>query len=467
MRFPEFTDEWIFTNLNAVIADFINGKTPSRNNPDFWNGDIPWVSSGELNYGLINNTNEYITSTGKRDANLRLLNENTFLIAITGLEAECTRGSCGILNIKATTNQSCMALLPDKSQLSNNFLFFWYLKVGKLYGIKYTQGTKQQSYNIDILKKLPITIPSILKEQEKIASFLSSVNKKIELLKDKKNEYVEFKHYLLQNLFPRNDELTPKLRSFEHTFVKVESFDNLLNLTQFLIEIISFSISKEFNNIDFISNYWLCSQSIYLLDYNNQPYCKEEIINNFREYLIQILYRLPFLFDVNFSKELPEDLRGLNHYCLFMMKGMSLWISSKDELDLFKDDVNNENKVYEKQVLVEAINHFNLLVNKLYEVSKNNESYNEIIKLQKDLINFERLFRTEYVSNYGEINQIFEYCYREFQWDILFKLSNNLLDIKKNHQIKERTDNLQYLTIIIAFLTLLTQYWLIGWIYMF
>ena len=101
MRFPEFTDEWIFTNLNAVIADFINGKTPSRNNPDFWNGDIPWVSSGELNYGLINNTNEYITSTGKRDANLRLLNENTFLIAITGLEAEGTRGSCGILNIKA------------------------------------------------------------------------------------------------------------------------------------------------------------------------------------------------------------------------------------------------------------------------------------------------------------------------------------------------------------------------------
>ena len=58
--------------------------------------------------------------------------------------------------------------------------------------------------------------------------------------------------------------------------------------------------------------------------------------------------------------------------------------------------------------------------------------------------------------NYGEINHIFEYCYKECQWDILFKLSNNLLDIKKNHQIKELTDNLQYLTIIIAALTLLT-----------
>lgn len=247
-----------------------------------------------------------------------------------------------------------------------------------------------------------------------------------------------------------------KLGSFEHTFVKLDIFENMLDLTQFLIGQLSFSISKKVSDIDFTANYWLSSQSIYLLDYSNQPYFKEDIIDNFREYLIQILYRLSFIFDVNFSKELPEDLRGLNHYCLFIIKGMSLWISSKDELNLFKDDVNNENKVYEKQVLVEAINHFNLLVNKLYEVSNNNESYDEIIKLQKDLINFERLFRTEYVFNYGEINHIFEYCYKEFQWDILFKLSNNLLDIKKNHQIKELTDNLQYLTIIIAALTLLT-----------
>lgn len=93
---------------------------------------------------------------------------------------------------------------------------------------------------------------------------------------------------------------------------------------------------------------------------------------------------------------------------------MSLWISSKDELELFKENINNERKVYEKQVLVEAINHFNLLVNKFYEVShNNNESYDEVIKLQKYLINFQRLFKTTYVSNFGEINNILNYCYEE------------------------------------------------------
>ena len=120
---------------------------------------------------------------------------------------------------------------------------------------------------------------------------------------------------------------------------------------------------------------------------------------------------------MNFSKKLPEDLRELNQYCLFIIKGMSLWISSKDELELFKEDINNERKVYEKQVLVEAINHFNLLVNKFYEVShNNNESYDEVIKLQKYLINFQRLFKTAYVSNFDEINNILNYCYEELEW---------------------------------------------------
>lgn len=255
-----------------------------------------------------------------------------------------------------------------------------------------------------------------------------------------------------------NNKKTINFGSFKHNFVKVDDFENLLDFTKFLISVISFHISNKFRKFDYYNNYWLYSQSIYLLDYKNQPYHKEDIIENFKEYLIQILYRIPFLYDVNFSKELPEDLRELNQYCVFMIKGMSLWISSKDELELFKDDINNERKVYEKQVLVEAINHFNLLVNKLYEVSQNNDnSYDEVIKLQKYLINFQRFFKIAYVSNFGEINHILNYCYEELEWKELIELSNELLDIKKNHQINRKNENLQYLVILIAIFTLCSQ----------
>ena len=259
-----------------------------------------------------------------------------------------------------------------------------------------------------------------------------------------KIEYIEIPYELLENLkdFEMGDleknRITAELGSFEHSFVKLENFENLMNLNQFLISVISFHISKKFRKIDYYNNYWLYSQSIYLLDYKNQPYHKEDIIENFNEYLIQILYRLPFLFDVNFSKELPKDLREINLYCLFIIQGMFLWVSSKDELEKFKEDINNENKVYEKQVLVEAINHFNLLVNKLYEISSNNKSYDDAIGLQKDLIYFQRLFKTSYLSNFGEINHILNYCYEELEWEELIKLSNELLDIEKNHKIKRK-----------------------------
>ena len=278
-----------------------------------------------------------------------------------------------------------------------------------------------------------------------------------------KIKYLEMPYELLENLKDfefadwEKNRKTVELGSFEHNFVKLDNFENLMDLNQFLISVISFHISKKFRKIDYYNNYWLFSQSIYLLDYKNQPYHKEAIIENFKEYLIQILYRLPFLFDVNFSKELPKDLRELNLYCLFIINGMSLWVSSKNELEKFKEDINNENNVYEKQVLVEAINHFNLLVNKLYEISSNNKSYDDAIGLQKDLIYFQRLFKTSYLSNFGEINHILNYCYEELEWEELIKLSNELLDIEKNHQIKRKNENLQYLVIFIAFFTICSQ----------
>ena len=108
-----------------------------------------------------------------------------------------------------------MALIPNPKKLSMLFLYYWYLKKGEKYGIKYTQGTKQQSYNIEILKKLPITIPLYIEEQEKIANFLSAIDKKIELMEKKHTLYQNIKKYYLENLFPKENETIPNLRFLE------------------------------------------------------------------------------------------------------------------------------------------------------------------------------------------------------------------------------------------------------------
>ena len=172
-----------------------------------------------MNYNYITSTIEQITAEGKNSANLKLLSPGTFLMAITGLEAPGTRGSCAILGIEATTNQSCMALLPKEDKITTKFLYYWYLKVGENYGIKYTQGTKQQSYNKELLEKLPIIIPDI-GEQNKISEFLSVLNHKIELLEQKYQYYQDFKKYLMQQIFTR------KLR-FDFNIVKLKDVSKI------------------------------------------------------------------------------------------------------------------------------------------------------------------------------------------------------------------------------------------------
>ena len=97
---------------------------------------------------------ETITEEGKNSANLRVVPKGTFVMAITGLEASGTRGNCALLGFDTTLNQSCMALFPKQDILISQFLFQWYRMVGEEYGINYTQGTKQQSYNAELIKIL-------------------------------------------------------------------------------------------------------------------------------------------------------------------------------------------------------------------------------------------------------------------------------------------------------------------------
>ena len=178
-----------------------NGQTPSRNVKEYWKGDIPWLTSGELNHGIVKETVEKISESGKRVANLRLVPSGTIVIAITGLEAPGTRGNCAILGTDTTINQSVMALFV-KDNIDTQFIFQWYKKIGQEYGIKYTQGTKQQSYNYDIVKILPIGIPTATEEQKKIGKLLNCFSALIALYERKLQLNLKLYAELLNQFIP-------------------------------------------------------------------------------------------------------------------------------------------------------------------------------------------------------------------------------------------------------------------------
>ena len=200
IRFPEFSDAWKQRKLREVVKEFYNGQTPYRQNKAYWGGNVNWLTSGDLNRDVVTNTIEKITEEGQKASRLRIIPKETLVIAIMGLEAAGTRGNCGILGIDTTINQACMALIANESIATKDFLFQWYKAFGNRLALKFTQGTKQQNYNEELLGNLDISYPS-LKEQQQIGAFFTQLDNTITLQQRKLESLQKLKKGLLQQMF--------------------------------------------------------------------------------------------------------------------------------------------------------------------------------------------------------------------------------------------------------------------------
>jgi len=176
LRFPEFHGEWCISTIGEQF-DLYSGNTPSRLNKAHFEGNVNWITSGELKEHYISDTKEKISEVAATANNLKLLHPGTFVIAIYGLEADGVRGTGSITCKESTISQACMAF-TQKGDVKNEFLYSWYKKHGNIIGIKYAQGTKQQNLSYDILEKFHIAYPS-QDEQDKLIKFISLLDERI------------------------------------------------------------------------------------------------------------------------------------------------------------------------------------------------------------------------------------------------------------------------------------------------
>ncbi|WP_339732243.1 restriction endonuclease subunit S [uncultured Pseudomonas sp.] len=198
-RLPGFTGDWQVRALGDLIRSCSSGATPRRDQPDFYKGDVRWITSGELNYNVITDTVEKITSEAVARTNLKVIPKGTFLMAITGLEAAGTRGSCAIVGEPSTTNQSCMAIFPT-SELLTEYLFHYYVFRGDALALQYCQGSKQQSYTAKLVRKLPISVPPTTEEQAAIAGVLSDMDTELAALEQRLAKNHALKQGMMQEL---------------------------------------------------------------------------------------------------------------------------------------------------------------------------------------------------------------------------------------------------------------------------
>lgn len=151
------------------VARLTSGSTPDRANIQYWDGDICWVKTGELQNSYLFDTEEKITPLALRDCSLSVLSEDTILMAMYGQGK--TRGMTAMLKMKSTTNQACAAL-ETKNGYDPEYI--WYALMGSYDSIREeAQGSGQPNLSLDIVKNFKIAVPE-LDVQKTIARYLSA-----------------------------------------------------------------------------------------------------------------------------------------------------------------------------------------------------------------------------------------------------------------------------------------------------
>jgi len=145
---------WTVKTLGE-FAEIGTGSTPSRKNPDNFNGDIPWVKSTEVAWERIDTTSETVSELGRKSARLKLYPRGSVVVALYGQGK--TRGKCGILGVDATINQACCAL-TTRSNVSNIFLYS-FLKQSYAQLRSESRGGNQENLNLSIVKSFAIPVP--------------------------------------------------------------------------------------------------------------------------------------------------------------------------------------------------------------------------------------------------------------------------------------------------------------------
>ena len=188
LRFKGFDDEWKSYKIGDISKTY-SGGTPSTSIKEYYEGDIPFIKSGEINNDI---TEQHITEDAINNSSAKRVQKGDLLLALYG----ATSGEVAISKINGAINQ---AVLKIDNDMDNYFQYNYFLKYKEQITHKYLQGG-QGNLSANIIKKLEFKFPE-LSEQQKISKFLLLIDKKIQFLEKKHTAYQDFKKYLMQQIF--------------------------------------------------------------------------------------------------------------------------------------------------------------------------------------------------------------------------------------------------------------------------
>lgn len=199
LRLPEFREspDWESSSLGLVF-ETTSGGTPSRSEAGYWSGDIPWITTSLVDFGVVTEAEEFITEDGVNNSSAKLLPKGTVLIAMYGQGK--TRGQVALLGIEAATNQACAAVLP-KEGIDPNFVF---LNLAGRYEEfrKLSNSGGQENLSQGLIREFPFAYPLAAEEQKRIADCLTALDDLITASTQELDTLKTHKKGLMQQIFP-------------------------------------------------------------------------------------------------------------------------------------------------------------------------------------------------------------------------------------------------------------------------
>lgn len=187
--------EWKEVRLGDVCARVCSGGTPKSTNLSYYGGEIPWLNTKEIDFNRIYSTEKTITDSGLNNSSAKWIVPNTVTVAMYG----ATAGKSCIVKVPMTTNQACCNLTINDEVADYEFVYYT-LKNDYTTLASLANGGAQQNLNAQIIKDYVLQMPS-LADQRRIASILSSLDRKIELNNKINADLEEMAQAIFKNWF--------------------------------------------------------------------------------------------------------------------------------------------------------------------------------------------------------------------------------------------------------------------------
>ena len=187
--------EWKEVRLGDVCSRVCSGGTPKSTNLSYYGGEIPWLNTKEIDFNRIYSTEKTITDSGLNNSSAKWIVPNTVTVAMYG----ATAGKSCIVKVPMTTNQACCNLTINDEVADYEFVYYS-LKNDYTTLASLANGGAQQNLNAQIIKDYVLKMPS-LADQRRIASILSSLDRKIELNNKINADLEEMAQAIFKNWF--------------------------------------------------------------------------------------------------------------------------------------------------------------------------------------------------------------------------------------------------------------------------